>query len=482
MTSLLFGVQYYYRLFVSLPTGEFWADESEPFKLPSSFIPENERAVAYSTNVFGGTDVLNADSATNSLEWSQVQLNNAVFAQTAPQTLSVLKSGDYFVAFTLPMRNINRSNSNARTAIRAELYVDGMPQGGLGAIGESSYIRGYLPANGHYQSSDHFATLVTNLASNAMVEVRVTSTLSNDSMVRIDTAQLYVERVDEGRTVFAATTTDGGQDMSPPFVEIRAVDWEDTHRQDTGFSHTSGSPDIILQEPGAYAVFVNMPYSASVGRDSSFLTVRMNGTPIPGGRAAQGYIRAITTHFNSSVHWAGLVHASSPGEVLSIFVQEETSISGSSPVANGKMSILVERLDDDAKFFSGRDELLHDNSSNWNPATAKYVRWQNVDHIHSGALGHNPGVMAHEITIQEAGDYLLVYNDVMTATGSPARRNPIITVVKNNADQPGGQTKTHYIRSTDGHNISSGSLVYFMGNMMVGDVIQLKVTKDDADG
>ncbi|MEM7397143.1 MAG: hypothetical protein AAF492_32885, partial [Verrucomicrobiota bacterium] len=295
-TGLLFGVQYAYRVFASNGFGTAWSATSTVFKTLDPLGDDNPAAWLYATQRSDGTNVLNSDTNTVSLDWHPHTLNSAIFSHstgTADEVTELL-SGDYFVAFTLPLTNINDSANLRRTCIRAELYLNGVAQGTLGAIGESSFIRGHEDVdNGHYNSSDHFATLINNGPAGSVFEVRTVSTATESDDVVMEQASLYLERVDEDRELFAAVTTDGGQEITP--TSARTIAWEETVRTNAGYTFTNPS-NIVLDAAGTYLVFINMPYSSTDPRDAAKLNLQLDGVTVPGGLAMQGYIRDNNGH------------------------------------------------------------------------------------------------------------------------------------------------------------------------------------------
>ena len=112
--------------------------------------------------------------------------------------LTVLKDGDYLVAFTVPLTTIN----SQRNTHRAELLVNG--DAVSTAVGESSYIRF---ASNHSEASDHFAGLV-GLKANDVLTVKTTPTAQTGGNSFIATCSLYAELVEGDRNVFSASATE----------------------------------------------------------------------------------------------------------------------------------------------------------------------------------------------------------------------------------------------------------------------------------
>ena len=72
---------------------------------------------------------------------------------------------------------------------------------------------------------------------------------------------------------------------------------------------------------------------------------------------------------------------------------------------------------------------------------------------------HDALAFEEDVVVEEPGDYLLVYNDVLTASNDAFRANPIVTIEKNGVAVPGAQAKTHYVQVSEEHNLGSASLV-----------------------
>ncbi|MEM7392681.1 MAG: LamG-like jellyroll fold domain-containing protein, partial [Verrucomicrobiota bacterium] len=199
------------------------------------------------------------------------------------------------------------------------------------------------------------------------------------------------------------------------------------------------------------------------------------------GLAMQGYIRDNNGHNASSLHWSGLLISTQAHQALSVTTVRESSANGTSAVIdNGRMSILIERIEAAGVFFS-RGVEVSTNSTDWNPtAPGAEVEWENDDIIDTVYFSHDPATNAEEILVIEDGDYLLIYNDALTAAAD--RPNPLVSIRLNGTAIPGASTRTHFIRNLDGHNESSGSLVFYMNGLSAGDRISVHVTQDFVSG
>ncbi|MEM7396423.1 MAG: hypothetical protein AAF492_29155, partial [Verrucomicrobiota bacterium] len=128
VTGLTYGVEYYYRLYMTNAVGDAWAAASTNFKSLNPLVTESTMAWLYSTQRSDGSSILNPDGTAVSLDWNVHKLNPTRFSHNGgtPDELTVVNAGDYFVAFTLPMTNSNTTVDNRRSCIRAQLFVNGV--------------------------------------------------------------------------------------------------------------------------------------------------------------------------------------------------------------------------------------------------------------------------------------------------------------------------------------------------------------------
>ncbi|MEM7394753.1 MAG: hypothetical protein AAF492_20665, partial [Verrucomicrobiota bacterium] len=150
-------------------------------------------------------------------------------------------------------------------------------------------------------------------------------------------------------------------------------------------------------------------------------------------------------------------------------------------IDNGKMSIFIEKIEPSVGSFSGRAAQVTPNAHNWNPPTTEHAEWDVVDFIDGGLFNHSPGADPESIVVQESGDYLLVYNDSLFSV-SAARSNPHIGVEVNGVPVAGAETKTHWIRNSNGHNVSSGSLVFYLDDLAAGSTVRVSVVRGQLSG
>ena len=140
-------------------------------------------------------------------------------------------------------------------------------------------------------------------------------------------------------------------------------------RKDSGITHSNSvSPgNITLDAAGDYLVLVNIPLYSTSARVAVRAHVRLNGVTVNGGYAKQGFIRNVSGHNDSSLHWSGVVRSSSANQVLSIVTEQEAA-NGTVTFPTGKVaSIYVEKLPS-TKVYAGRATRVTGASPDqWNP-------------------------------------------------------------------------------------------------------------------
>ncbi len=417
------------------------------------------------------------------IEWSSSEFDSTYFTHstsTNSHEITIATAGDYFLALTLPQEMIS---GTYRPCIRAEVQIDGTIV--TGAVGESSYIR-YDPTEGQNESSAHIAILLEGLSVGQKIEVFVQETAGENGSEVVNAsgqASLFLEYVAATRTFFTGTATQTNAPSSATNInQATAYDLEWTSiRQDSGFTHNAGTPeDIVLDAAGDYLVFVNIPINSSVQRAAPRMLVELDGVQVDGGRAAQGYIRSDSGHNHASLQWSGLVTSSAASQVLSISTQLTANTGTAIIQAGNAAHITVEKIDTTSGVLSLKGTDLS-GGTNWNPAAAQTILWDTSVVTNTTTFSHSTASNQDDITINEYGDYLLIYNDSLNSP-STSRTNPIIKVQVNSVDITGAETKTHYARQTSSHRESSGSLVFLLRNLVPTDVITVSAEQDVRTG
>jgi hypothetical protein len=420
-----------------------------------------------------GSSDLDVSTAT-ALTWNQKSvIDPKVYDHlfTNGHILTVLKDGDYFVAATLPI-----TGPGARITQRIEIYVNGLE---TGHVGQSTYIRN---ANGHSESSAHVHTLLPGLSAGDVIEVRTERIIVAGVSVA-DTASLYVELIPEEDSIFLARSsgTTEGTNVNPP--DITELVWN-SKISDAGFTHSDGGSDIVLDDPGDYMVYVNIPLNGTPARSSVQLIVYLDQFEIEGGFAQQGYIRNASGHFDASIHWSGIVRTETVSQVLSIGVNAQGN-AGTVTMGGREASISLQKIDTSSGVFSAVSIDMADETFNYNSDDKSSLAWVSGSPLpiilDDATFAHDElGVDRQNIQVEKAGSYLLVYNDVLQ--GDAARVNPRITVEVNGDPVPGLETKSHYIRISNGHNASSGTIVGLLDGLAENDVITISSQREAAGG
>ena len=386
--------------------------------------------------------------------------------------LTVLKDGDYLVAFTVPLSTIN----SQRNTHRADLLVNGTaaPTG----VGESSYIRF---AGGHNESSDHFAGLVA-LKANDVLTVKTTPTAQNGGESFIGTCSLYAELVEGDRNVFSATATEiqSGVELNvEPDIGDQGLVWTST-RKGSGYTHSDGDAGITIKDDGNYMVYANVPLRGNVVRGSVGLTITLDDEYIWGARGQQGYIRDANNHKDASIHFSGMIRAEA-GQVLTVITEQLAAVGSITVQADRAASIFIEKVRNDGIFSDSFIDTTAGENLNPNDKTALSLvgDGETMDIIDNLAYS-NEGDSEENIVIKKAGSYLLSFNS--TFTGGNARANPRVTVEVNGSVVPGATSLSHYNRHASGHDEVTGSFVALLSDLAVDDVVTVSVQREGNGG
>lgn len=427
------------------------------------------------------TDINQNATHTDAIEWSSSDFDDDYFTHDPdganPERLVVDQTGDYLVAVTIPQQSAVQ-----RSQIELEVFVNGTAQ--AGTIGGSSYLRNN---GGHDQASSHVAVLLRNLSATNYIEVFVRRT-GNTGVVNIDSAaSLYVEHIDDtSRTIFTGTANQSNAPSNPnDFNQTTAYELEWTEdREDTGYTHSdvTNPENITLDGSGYYLVFVNLPLEGTAGTDRKNIRmeVQWNSSTVSGGQASQGFVRDQSSYNDeASLHWSGIVYATSDSQDLTTTVIREAN-SSTVQVPSGKVgSIYIEKLDDSTPgmiHLSGTDLS---GGTDWDVTPAQQVEWETNIFKDTTFYTHDTGTNPEDIEVEVPGDYLLVYNDAMTS-GTVRAANKI-TVEVDGTGVNGAETKTHYIRNNNNHSEASGSLVFLLEDLQKDQVITVSTVREAAN-
>lgn len=413
------------------------------------------------------------------INWSSSEFDTTYFSHSTslnPERITVQTGGDYLVAATLPLI---MTSGTYRPCVRLEVRVNGVLVSY--GVGESSYIR----FDQQEESSSHSHILLRNLTVSDFIEIYVQETAGQDGTELVNIsgqASLYLEYVGASRNVFNATATRTVSSTNINQAAASSLEWTES-RKDNAFIHSDATnpENIQLDQSGSYLVFVNIPIYSTTLRVSPMLLVQINGVTVNGGRASQGYLRVDSSHTNSSLHWSGVIHNVTPGDILSLKTQQD-NLAGTVTVSAGTTaSLSIEYLGNTStNMISLRANALS-GGTNWNPAAAQNILWATSDLHDTTIYNHSTVLNLDQITVLENGDYLLIYNDSLTSP-SGQRTNPKIRVKVNGTPISGAETKTHYARNTSGHQNTSAALTFLLRNLSANDIITISSEEEGIAG
>jgi len=455
----------------------------------------NESAVAASASwqitapskgVFSGTQRKSGANPTDfnqasqkAIEWSTSSFTSNFFDHstvTNSEIIKVKQAGNYLLTLTMPLERT--SGCTKRCSIHAEVHVNQVLVDY--GIAESSYIRN---ASGHTESSNHLAIVLSNLSVDDEIEIVVKSASNKGTAITPQT-NLYLEYISNARTVFSATATETTNSDDLNQLTAFALEWtEDLTASNISHDDSINPDEMSLDQAGDYLVHVNLPLEVSgacSSRQNVQILVQLDDATVTGGTGSQGYIRCSGGHTKSSVHWSGLLTSVTAGQILKIKTIREAAGIKVITQTGAEASIMVEKLDTSSEVFSGRGARLV-SSTNWNNSTvASPVEWDIEDIIDASTFTHSTVTNPEQITIDTAGDYLVVYNDHMTST--VAQANNKIEITLNGTAVSGASCRSHYIRNDDGHIESSCSLVFHLSGVATNDILRVTSAREAASG
>ncbi len=461
-----------YSGIVDLPWGETNLNVPTPAPVEfSSIYGSGEGKVLYSTErgPVGATDPENGN---------RTGIYKPAIQQESIRKLIVNRPGDYFVAWTLPVKRLD--GESVRSAVRTTVFVNGVRR--RVGVGESSYIR---LNSGHEESSCHLHVLLTGLSKGDAIRIKIQRTAGTEKLKIHPDGKfaLYAERVPSSESVFSATatrSTDGKNLNAKPAALLWTGD-----RVDDGFSRNPDrSPEQVkIEREGDYLVFVNVPLKAERGQRTSVGgELLLDGERVDGGVFRQGYIRGKDGHQRASIHFAGLVRTTESGQTLSVRVGREADEGEEGAVSTGdrKATLLIRPLPDEGIYAGAATTVTGSQPEDWNPKNARKIRWSTDRRIDDEVYEHDPDETPETVTVREDGDYLVTLNTALTS--SNGRVNPELRVLVNGSPVPGATAQTHYIRSNSNHSGSSAAGTFLLPDLTEGDTISVRVKREAGGG
>lgn len=427
-----------------------------------------------------GLDTTNATTSFNTslgdIVWSTSSVDTVYFTHSTSSNadrLYVDQSGDYLVSATLPLARDDGVN-NERARVELDIRVDGVKQN-VG-VGRSSYLRGTGGGNLHTESSSHINVLLEGLTAGQYIEIGTTGVADTTYPATTTGASLFVEYIGSGETIFTATSsqTEFTTDLNEP---IASLVWY-TSREDSGYTHTSSSTDIQLDAASNYLVFVNVPLTTTDQRQNVKGTLTLDGYTLPGTTFAQGYIRDSDGDTTSSIHYGGVITATTTNQILNVTVEEEAN-TGVTTMGSEMGTIYIQELPASDIFFA-RGSTTAGGGVDFNIASPLGIEWTTQDIIDGSVFTHSETVNPHQVTVDTAGNYYVVFNDSITS-GS-ARLNTRVQITVNGSPIDGAETKSHYLRNANNHNESSGQLTYLLTDLNANDIIEITTMAESDTG
>lgn len=391
-----------------------------------------------------------------------------------PSRIYVDEAGDYLLALTMPFTSDGQDTSNdGRNAIEAEVRINGVRQD-VG-YARSSFLRN---DSSHTRSSNHLNVLLENLDANDYIEVYISKYTEDLDNTLTGTFTAYLEQVADSQTVFAGTATQTTNSTNLNQSTAYPFQWTSS-RKDTGYTHDNqtNSHQIELNEIGHYLVLVNVPMYSTEERPNLKGRILLDDSPVVGGIFQQGYIRNINNHSTSSIHYSGVIETSSLDQLLTVTVEQEAK-SGTVTTGGEKATIFVQRLPTNGIYYGQATQV--GGADDWSPDYKSTINWATDELIDTDIYTHDTGSDNHEITIDQAGDYLLVYNSAVTGGGG--RSNPIVSVQVDGSDVSGAEANTGYVRKEDDHDSSSHALVFPLYGLTAGQKITVSLEQGSSKG
>lgn len=428
------------------------------------------------TRTVAGT---NLDSTASPLQWSTSSIDNYYFehsTSTDNERVIVRQPGDYLLALSLPVSRTDGNNSRVR--IGAKVRVNGVvvPEG----VGQSAYTRNQ---NGHTQSSDNLHFLLTDLQPDDYIEVyaEALTTVTGSNVVNISgNAGLYLEHIGDTDFAFAATTTRTVASTNLNRTASSALMWTET-RQDTGFVHsnTINPEQITISNPGTYLVHVNVPLQGDTAGQNVAGRVWLNGAPVPGGFFAQGYLAgpAASSDGDSSIHWSGIVVATTTNQILTVTTELESAAGTTSVPTGFAGTIFIQQMPSTDVFVAMGVRMV--GGTNWNAAGDDPVQWVTSIAKDAAVFTHSTTTNSHQVTVNEAGDYVVVLNTTGRSATGNVNNNVLVKV--NGVTVPGAQTSSGYIAG-GAHDDSSNALTYLLTGLATSSVITVTTAREAAAG
>ena len=257
----------------------------------------------------------------------------------------------------------------------------------------------------------------------------------------------------------------------------------------TYFAHSPASNpyEVTFKTAGDYYIAFNIPLEY-LGTERPAIRVEafLEGTAIKGAISESTYIRDAGGHSESSAHFSLMVPNVNVDDVLTISVVETAGLdNGDLEVltvsSSAEYSLYAEYLNPASReYFYGIAQPGEFNN------TSRELEWSIDNEFTAGTYGYSTTVDPQEITLQQAGSYLL---NVTLPVESAAQRASV--KVKAMISTDGGSNFSEitsikamqgYIRSLNDHNNSSVHFAGIIPNVGANDIIKIVTEREAASG
>jgi hypothetical protein len=499
----------------------------------------NAKSVSYTANLgasgvgyFTGTQTtdggpfsgsyLNALQA-YSVKWSNSYYDSQYFTHSAgqPEDIDIKATGYYRISANLPLTLDNAgvgASGNAWASTGVHLYVNGAAHDY--ALTNSSLITNN---DSQQESSANFSTIVylqlgqtINLRTFAVsgdglfCETYGTASCAQDELVQISSghvAQLALEYINNnGNGLFisrATTTTAVAPSTNINLPTASPLKWTETITAAANYTHSdvTNPHQLTIATAGDYLAYVSIPIFSSAGTNiSPKLEIYKNGTPINIASARQGFVLRNTTRYNSlssSLHWTGLIRGLAANDIITVYVSADAEVGSNTTVVALKKAVLtLQQLNTASTVFHAEATATSGSGGTWNPQTDANILWSTQVYTDAAVYGHSTSTNSHQITLKQAGDYVVVYRDTLFLNSAinSFSINPIVKVLLNGATVQGAQLKNHFIYNNvgnitngtnvaadnRGHRRTSGAMAFYLRNVSANDILSFTIVAESS--
>lgn len=295
---------------------------------------------ALASSTTGGANV---NQATNSaLEWTRAgsdRYDASVYDHTSgSEDIEFLEAGDYFVMVNVPFFDPN-GNQGDRTSVRGNVRLNGTSVG--------AFRQGYMRrANGHNESSIHWAGVVRGVSAADVLTVTLTRDSSVTDTVNLDSGQsasIYIEQIENDRRLdVSGSTINNLFPAQTNWNQVGRVEWTTQDIIDNAlFGHDpmTNPESITLLQDGDYYVSYADDLGGGVQRANPVIELSINGAIEPGIACKSHYIRNSNSHVNASCSFVTLLEDLSAGDVIAINTRSEAATGSITATTPARMLI-----------------------------------------------------------------------------------------------------------------------------------------------